>query len=110
ERAHVIRIDLERSLRPLHGARVLTVREERPRAERQCASIERIQLEDALGATDALSPGCPRLLITSEYAQRLLEEHRALKVFLANLRRLAEELGRALDVTAREAGSREIVV
>jgi hypothetical protein len=63
-----------------------------------------------LRATDAFSCGFRRLLQSPEHAQRLRQKDRALEVFLTNVRRFAKEFGRASDVAACEAGSREVVM
>src|SRR5882724_819712 len=108
--AHVIRIEFERSLRPFHGARFLTIGEERARAQRERSSVTRIQNQGVFSAMNALSQGFARFFRSSEHAQRLRKEQRTLKVFVANFGCHGEELRGSFNVAVRKGGTREIVV
>src|SRR5882724_9267955 len=59
---------------------------------------------------DTLPLGFSRFFHPSEHAQRLRKKHRTLIIFVANLRRHAEQLRRSFYVAACKTGSRKIVV
>src|SRR5262249_25521825 len=92
------------------GTLDLAIVEERARAQRECARIQRVQHQDALGAADTFTGSFLRFLGSAEHAQRLPLQHGALKIFLPYFRRLAKQLRRALDVAGGEGDSAVEVV
>ena len=59
---------------------------------------------------DAFSGGLARFFGSPKHAQGLREEHRALKVFMANFGGHVKEVGGTLNVAVSKTSAREIVI